>query len=168
MKKKIKKRKKDKTKGGEKVKEITAETNENEEKEILDLDKKEIKKNRNLLIILQIVVINYWQISHQNQKKTNEKKNLTPIKNKINKVSNNKNLIPIKNFIIKEINSDGNCFYRTISYYYRETEKDHKEFRELIVKYIEQNPEEYYFAISDQDIGVTDETYEQIKIELRK
>ena len=36
------------------------------------------------------------------------------------------------------------------------------------MKYIEQNPEEYYFAISDQDIGVTDETDEQIKIDLRK
>ena len=43
-----------------------------------------------------------------------------------------------------------------LSYYFREAEKDHMEFRELIVKYIEENQEEYYFAVSDQDIGVTD------------
>ena len=36
------------------------------------------------------------------------------------------------------------------------------------MKYIEQNPEEYYFAISEQDIWVKEETDEQIKIELRK
>ena len=162
-------KKKYKNKEEEEVKELTVEETEKDEKEILDLDKKEISEESESS--------NYSSesgdkllanLSLEPKKTKEEKKNLTQIKNINNKNSKNINFVPIKNFIIKRINDDGNCFYRTLSYYYRETEKDHKEFRQLIVKYIEQNPEEYFFAISDQDIGVTDETDEQIKIDLRK
>ena len=91
------------------------------------------------------------------KKKSAVKKNTIDINNKKN------NLVAFDQFIIKNITGDGNCFYRTLSYYYRETENDHKEFRELIVKYIEKNPAEYYFYISDQDIGARDNTNENIK-----
>ena len=44
------------------------------------------------------------------------------------------------NIIQKDIAKDGNCFYRSLSYYYRETEEDYPEFRKLIVRYIDNNP----------------------------
>ena len=55
----------------------------------------------------------------------------------------------------KEIEKDDNCFYRTLSYYYRETEQDYRELRELMVRYIENNSEEYIFAVPDDDIIIT-------------
>ena len=36
------------------------------------------------------------------------------------------------------------------------------------MKYIENNPTEYYFLLSDEDIGVTEDTDKQIKNKLRK
>ena len=71
--------------------------------------------------------------------------------------NNNKNILPLDEFIVKDIDKDGNCFYRTLSYYYRETEQDYREFRELIVRYIENHPEEYIFAVLDDDIVITDQ-----------
>ena len=35
----------------------------------------------------------------------------------------NNDVNPIQNFVIKKIQKDGNCFYRTVSYYFRETEE---------------------------------------------
>ena len=155
------KTKKDKPKEKENIKEVTVEKIENDKKDNIDVDKKETteysEQSNNSSENYDKLLAN---LSLEPKKNSKEKKKLTPNKNK--------NLIPKQNFVIKKINDDGNCFYRTLSYYYRETEKDHIEFRELVVKYIEQNPEEYYFAISVQDIGVTDETEEQIKIDLRK
>ena len=69
----------------------------------------------------------------------------------------NKNNIPISNFIIKEIEKDGNCFYRTISYYYRNTPEDYAEFRELITSYIINNPDDYIFCVTDEDIDAHQE-----------
>ena len=55
-----------------------------------------------------------------------------------------------KNYItyriyFKKIGKDGICFYRTLSYYFRDTEEDHKEFRDLVATYILNNPDEYFF-----------------------
>ena len=33
-------------------------------------------------------------------------------------------MLNLGDFIIKTIEADGNCFYRTISYFFRNTEKD--------------------------------------------
>ena len=63
-------------------------------------------------------------------------------------------MLNLGDFIIKTIEADGNCFYRTISYFFRNTEKDYKEFRELIVRYIENNPEEYIYYVPDEDINI--------------
>ena len=59
-----------------------------------------------------------------------------------------------KKFIIKNIIPDGNSFYRTLSYYFRDTEDDHAIFRTLILDYIETNKEEYIPIISDKEIKI--------------
>ena len=38
-----------------------------------------------------------------------------------------------EDYEVKNIMVDGNCFYRSLSFYYRQTEKDYNEFRKLIV-----------------------------------
>lgn len=78
---------------------------------------------------------------------------------------NNDNIIPVSNFTIKKIDEDGNCFYRTISYYYRNRQDDYKKLREIITSYILNNPDEYIFAVTDQDIKVDDNVEEIYKFQ---
>ena len=67
----------------------------------------------------------------QKQKTELLKKNIKlNIKNK--KIEINYKNITNDNFIIKEIGKDENYFYRTISYFYRDTEEYFNEFREII------------------------------------
>ena len=80
---------------------------------------------------------------------------------------NDKN-IPYSNFIIKEIENDGNCFYRSISYYYRNREDDHAEFRELITSYIINNPDDYVFAVADEDVNIEGVLDQEIIYEKKK
>ena len=82
-------------------------------------------------------------------KKKNEKSKVK-IKNKkvkicINKqnLEDNYKTIEQDDYIIKTILPDGNCFYRSLSYFYRDTEDDHKEFRNLITSYISNNLDYY-------------------------
>ena len=42
-----------------------------------------------------------------------------------------------------------------MSYFYRNTEEDYKEFRELIVRYIQNNADEYIYTVADADINIT-------------
>ena len=42
------------------------------------------------------------------------------------------NSIKTNEYIIKDIVPDGNCFYRALSYYYRDSQNHHLEFRELL------------------------------------
>ena len=82
--------------------------------------------------------------------------------NKEESASNNneqiriKNFIPVSDFTIKMIAKDGNCFYRTITYYYRNRQEDYKDFLEIISSYILNNPDKYIFAVIDQDIKADD------------
>ena len=80
----------------------------------------------------------------------------------------NKNSYNQSNFIIKKIEEDGNCFYRTLSYFFRETEKDHLEFRELITNYILNNAGEYIFAVTDDDINLKEDEEEENKIKKKE
>ena len=66
------------------------------------------------------------------------------------------------------IAKDGNCFYRTISYYYRNRQEEYREFREIISSYILNNPDEYIFAVTDQDIKADDNMDELIKIQKKR
>ena len=65
-------------------------------------------------------------------------------------------------FIIKNIVPDGNCFYRSISYFYRETEDDYNEFRQLIFEFIENNIDIYLEYIPEEDLCIPDEKKDDI------
>jgi hypothetical protein len=58
---------------------------------------------------------------------------------------------------VKEITPDGNCFYRCLSYFYRQKENDYNEFRQLITNYIEQNIDYYLIFISDEEVNIKNE-----------
>ena len=49
---------------------------------------------------------------------------------------------------------DGDYFYRAISYFYRETEDDYNEFRQLIFEFIENNIEIYLEYIPEEDVCI--------------
>ena len=72
------------------------------------------------------------------------------IKNK-EKINEDYKNLDANDFIIKNITGDGNCFYRTISYYYRDNEEENKDFRNLITEYIENNKDIFYDFITEQD-----------------
>ena len=57
-------------------------------------------------------------------------------------------------YIEKYITEDGNCFYRALSYYYRDNEDDFDEFRQLIVNYIKNNIEDYLIFIPEDDLNL--------------
>ena len=66
--------------------------------------------------------------------KKNDNKKITKIdKRKFNIGTTNKGniinyqKIEFNDYIIKDIYPDGNCFYRSISYFYRDTEEDYSE-----------------------------------------
>ena len=50
--------------------------------------------------------------------------------------------IPIDNLSEIIIKRDGNCFFNCLSYYFRNTEQDSKEFRKIIYECIKSNKEE--------------------------
>ena len=50
--------------------------------------------------------------------------------------------IPIDSLSEIVIKRDGNCFFNCLSYYFRNTEQDSKEFRKIIYEYIKSNKEE--------------------------
>ena len=82
-------------------------------------------------------------------KKKNEKSKVKIKNSKVKKCINTQKLednyktIEQDDYIIKAILPDGNCFYRSLSYFYRDTEDDHKEFRNLITSYISNNLDYY-------------------------
>ena len=77
-------------------------------------------------------------------------------------------VIPIQNFIIKKIQKDGNCFYRTLSYYFRETEDDYNEFRELITSYISNNADEYIEFVADEDVNIPEDADELLILKMKR
>ena len=105
-------------------------------------------------------------LSNSNLKKEEKKEESNPnknIKNDTNQINSSKDKIIknipedielIENFIIKDIIGDGNCFYRSLCYFYRENQDEYNEFRELIVKYIDNNPDEYLEGVADEDIDI--------------
>ena len=85
-----------------------------------------------------------------------KKKKINTKPNKKSKEDNYRNIESI-NYIIKKIEPDGNCFYRAISYFYRDTEEDYTEFREIITSYIEENMGLYIEYIADEDVDIPKE-----------
>ena len=54
-----------------------------------------------------------------------------------------------------------------MSYFYRNTEEDYKKFRELIVRYIQNNADEYIYEVADANINIT-ESDDEMSIFLKK
>jgi len=111
--------------------------------------------------------------SKENDIKKSNKNRITDEEQPDNKLPKDKGIEnekvdPKNNFIIKYIEKDGNCFYRALSYFFRETEEDHLEFRELITNYILNNPGEYIFTVTDEDINSNEDEDEESKIKKKK
>ena len=65
---------------------------------------------------------------------------------------NNYKTLRIKDYTIKTIESNENCFYPSLSYFYRNTENDYNEFRHSIAEYIKENAEYYINFIPEEDL----------------
>ena len=117
-------------------------------------------------------ILDNLSIAEEKGKKVEINKENVNIRDELNSNNNdpirNTKIIPVSNYIIKNIDKDGNCFYRTISYYYRNSREDYKEFREIISSYILNNPDEYIFAVTDEDIKIDDNIDEIIKIQKKR
>ena len=89
------------------------------------------------------------------------------IKKKKNKQRDFHNLEEFKNFIenlglrIKEVEGDGNCFFRSISDQLVGSENNHREYRDLACNYIENNKEFLKFFMEDDK--PIDEYLEEMK-----
>ena len=79
------------------------------------------------------------------------------IETKDNENINNFQKLDSQDYIIKDIYPDGNCFYRSISYFYRETEEDYAEFREMITLYMEKNIDSYINYIALEELNIENE-----------
>ena len=64
--------------------------------------------------------------------------------------------------IIKKMNPDGNCFYRDLSYYFRENENDFNEFRILISENIINNLEKYIDFVSECQLNVDENKKDEL------
>ena len=100
-------------------------------------------------------------------KQVNIKKKIK-INVKKNSQEENYRNIDADNFIIKNIEKDGNCFQRIISYFYRDTKEDYQEFREIISSYIEDNIEFYIEYIPDEDVDIPKEREDDIDFKKNK
>ena len=66
-----------------------------------------------------------------------------------NKSNNNKFLLK-EDFIKVKIHKDGNCFFRSISVYFTDTQENHEKIREIISDYALENKDEFIeFFIQD-------------------
>ena len=57
---------------------------------------------------------------------------------------------------MKEIIGDGNCFYSAICYFYIEKQDEYKEFRQLIVQYIDNHIDEYIATVANENIDISE------------
>ena len=92
-------------------------------------------------------------MNKKREKKTKAKINQ---KNLQNNYTQDFHTINKDDYVVKNITADGNCFYRSLSFYYRQTEKDFDEFRKLIISYIENNLDNYISFVADEEINEPD------------
>ena len=59
--------------------------------------------------------------------------------------------LPYTEYIEKEITGDGNCFFRSLAYYYRNKEDDYNEFRILLYEWIKINKDLFIDMIPEID-----------------
>ena len=95
------------------------------------------------------------KISNHAPKKNKPKKKYK--KNKNNNLNNeNKEIdfennrdLPFTEYIEKEVLGDGNCYYRVLSYYFRQSKEFHSEFRKLIYELFINNLDKFIDFVPD-------------------
>ena len=65
-------------------------------------------------------------------------------------IKNNKD-IPKKYVQLKEVNGDGNCFYRVLARYYTDDQNNHNIFRQIIYESAKVNKEEFKLFFKDDE-----------------
>ena len=88
---------------------------------------------------------NEYKIINANKNKVKENYS----SNKFNFIDNKD--LPLSEYYEKDVFPDGNCYYRVLSYYYRETEEFHKEFRELIYNLYINNKHMFLESVPDYE-----------------
>ena len=121
--------------------------------EIYEIPPKKDNNNDNLLH-KEKQIMKLKNNSSNNIKKQNKNKNL---KNNINInsdlsdiIKNNENL-SLNNVNIIPIVKDGNCFYRCLSYFFLSDQEYYKEFKEIIIEWIENNYKKFENFFGDED-----------------
>ncbi len=89
-------------------------------------------------------------------RKKNKRKKVTSDEPQVNEEG-----LSYNEYIEKQINPDGNCFYRAICYFYRESEEEYYEFRNLTYEYLIYNKKKFIHMIPDEYKGKKDLTYEE-------
>ena len=108
------------------------------------------------------------------KKKNLNSKNLKKVLKSNNNVINNKVPInkeskdlPYMDYIEIDIEKDGNCYYRCLSYYYRKTQDYHLEFRKFISEIFENNLDKFKDHYPDPNIlGIPEPASEDEIIDL--
>ena len=96
-----------------------------------------------------------------------EKEKLKTIPKTIEDKDNYKIIKPKKN-IIKHIGKNGNSFYRTLSYFYKDIEDDYNQFRNLIISFIEEHKNQYIDHITEEEAEIPKESVENEEIKILK
>ena len=82
---------------------------------------------------------------------------------------NNTDKLAFMEYIEKNIGEDGNCFYRCLSYYYRKSENDHLEFRNILYYWLKNNKELFIdYILEDTNPNNTLSREERLQILIEK
>jgi len=75
--------------------------------------------------------------------------------------------LTFSDYFEKDIEKDGNCYYRCLSYFFRKSEEFHREFRNLIYELFLENKNDFYDFLPDPGIlGKKDPETEEEKIQI--
>lgn len=86
-----------------------------------------------------------------------------------NKIENSKKTcLAYIEYIEKKIKGDGNCFFRAVSYYYRNNEDDHAELRLLLYQWLNNNRDLFINMIPEEDSLNRELTLEERRKKLKK
>jgi len=86
-------------------------------------------------------------------KQRQEKNDITSKNKKENKiVSKSKHDIEYEDYYIKNVRGDGNCYFRCISYYFRESELYYNEYRQPIYELFKENVDKFTDYVPDHEI----------------
>ena len=82
--------------------------------------------------------------------KKNQKNNIN-INSDLSNIIKNKENLSFDNINIIPIVKDGNCFYRCLSYFFLSNQEYYKEFKEIIIEWIENNYKKFESFFGDDE-----------------